>query len=89
MILLTYSRLSQLAGILVHNYFNGMISSNHLRACGYTFDPDLRNWTVAGGKSNAISNDDMICFEVEKIHECEGALSLEGINPSLNLLVDK
>ena len=85
-----------------------MISSNHLRERGYTYDPDLQNWTLLsdnGGDgngrrkkpnttsnsnaANSISNDDTICFQVEKIHECDGALSLEGINPSLNLLVDK
>ena len=97
-------------GILVHNYFNGMISSNHLRERGYTYDPELQNWTLqsslsdgngrrkhstsssnsnATSNANSISNDDTICFQVEKIHECDGALSLEGINPSLNLLVDK
>jgi hypothetical protein len=78
-------------GILVHRYFNAMISSDHLRACGYSFDSELHNWVGnqnMNGKSGAICNNDIVNFQVEKIHECEGAVSLEGVNPLLNLLVE-
>jgi hypothetical protein len=72
-------------GVLVFNYFNAMISGDQLRAAGYSFDPELQNWTAG---TESISTQGKINFTVEKIHECEGTVSLEGVNPSLSLLVE-
>jgi exoribonuclease R len=74
-------------GILVYSYFNAMVSADHLRAAGYAFDPDLQIWASEGG-SETISHQDKINFEVDEVHEVEGAVSLEGIKPSLSLLVE-
>lgn len=74
-------------GILVNSYFNAMVSADHLRAAGYSFDPDLQIWASEGG-SQTISNQDKIHFEVDEVHEVEGAVSLEGVKPSLSLLVE-
>jgi hypothetical protein len=62
-----------------------MISGDQLRAAGYSFDPDLQNWSSG---AETISTQDKINFKVEKIHECDGTVSLEGVNPSLSLLVE-
>ena len=75
-------------GILVLNYFNAMVTADQLRGAGYTFDPDLQNWVSESGVQT-ISVDSKITFKVDKIHECEGTVSLEGINPSLSLLVER
>lgn len=74
-------------GMLVFNYFNAMVSADQLRACGYTFDADLQNWVAEGG-AETISIKDKINFVIEKVHECEGTVSLEGVKPSLSLLVE-
>jgi hypothetical protein len=75
-------------GILVHSYFNAMVSADHLRAAGYSFDPDLQIWAKSEGESQTISIQDKINFEVDEVHEVEGAVSLEGVKPSLSLLVE-
>ena len=75
-------------GILVFNYFNAMVSADELHAAGYTFDPDLQNWASERG-SQTISIKDKIKFLVEKVHECDGTVSLEGVKPSLSLLVEE
>lgn len=67
------------------NYFNAMISGDQLRAAGFTFDADLQNWSSGAG---TISTEDKINFVVEKVHECDGTVSLEGAKPSLSLLVE-
>lgn len=72
-------------GVLVFNYFNAIVSGDHLRAAGLSFDPDLQNWTSG---TQTISIQDKIHFTVEKVHECDGTVSLEGKNPSLSLLVE-
>jgi len=74
-------------GILVFDFFNAMISSEHLRATGFAYDSELQNWTAEDG-SSTISAKDKIHFAVEKVHECEGTVSLEGINPSRTLVVE-
>jgi hypothetical protein len=73
-------------GCLVHSYFNAMVSADELRAAGFQFDSDEHVWN----KQNVtISNESHISFVVEKIHEVEGTVSVEGIQPKLNLLVDE
>lgn len=74
-------------GMLVFNYFNAMVSAEPLRNAGYFFDADLQKWVSEAG-SQTISVGSKITFEVEKVHECEGTVSLEGVNPSLSLLVE-
>ena len=69
------------------DYFNAMVSADELREAGYTFDSDLQKW-VFGGGAQAVSVDSRIKFEVGKIHECEGTLSLEGVKPALIPLVE-
>lgn len=74
-------------GMLVLDYFNAMVSADELREAGYSFDAELQKW-VFGSGAQAISVESRIEFEVEKIHECEGTLSLEGAKPSLVPLVE-
>jgi hypothetical protein len=73
---------------LVFNYFNAMVSADQLHASGYSFDPDLQNWATEEG-AQTISIEGKINFEVAKVHECEGTVSLEGVTPSLSLLVER
>lgn len=73
--------------MLILNYFNAMVSAEQLRGAGYSFDADLQKWVSESG-GQTISVDSTITFEVEKIHECDGTLSLEGVKPSLSLLVE-
>eukprot|EP00980_Cylindrotheca_fusiformis_P029540 scaffold23502_cov113-Cylindrotheca_fusiformis.AAC.2 len=72
-------------GVLALNYFNVVISGDQLRASGYSFDPELQNWTAG---TESISTQAKLKFKVEKIHECDGTVSLEGCKPSLSLLVE-
>lgn len=74
-------------GILVHSYFNAMVSADKLRASGFVFDLDLNIWTSETGNST-LSNQDKINFVVEKVHEAEGSVSIEGAQPTLSLLVE-
>ena len=71
--------------LLVFNYFNAMISGDELRAAGYSFDEELHNWTSS---KESIAPKDKVKFNVEKIHELEGTVSMEGKNPALSLLVE-
>ena len=74
-------------GMLVLNYFNAMVSAEQLRGAGYNFDADLQKWVSdTGGQSIAVNS--KITFDVDKIHECDGTMSLEGVKPSLSLLVE-
>ena len=73
--------------MLVLNYFNAMVSAEQLRGAGYTFDADLQKWVSESG-AETISVDSRIAFEVGKVHECDGTMSLEGVKPSLRLLVE-
>jgi hypothetical protein len=73
--------------MLVLNYFNAMVSAEQLRGAGYVFDADLQKWVSESG-GQTISVNSRITFDVEKIHECDGTMSLEGVKPSLSLLVE-
>jgi DNA-directed RNA polymerase subunit E'/Rpb7 len=66
-------------GLLVHKFFNASVSSDHLTASGYTFDEE-GVWIHDGG-SAMIAPDASLRFEVEKVHECGGTISMEGKNP--------
>ncbi|KAL3927385.1 MAG: hypothetical protein SGBAC_013107 [Bacillariaceae sp.] len=71
--------------LLVFNYFNAMISGDQLRAAGFSFDEELNNWTSS---KETILPKDKVKFSVEKIHELEGTVSMEGKDPALSLLVE-
>lgn len=70
-------------GMLVHSYFNAMVSSDHLHSAGYAFDPDAQQWQQENG-DKVLGNDDKVDFVIEKFHECEGIVSMEGSHPSLH-----
>ena len=63
-----------------------MVSADQLRASGYDYDNDVEKW-VKG--SSSMSTGDVIKFDVDKIHECDGTISLEGSKPTLKLLVEQ
>jgi hypothetical protein len=69
-------------GMLVHAFFNAMVSSDHLRAAGYIFDRDAQHWT-SSVDNTVIGIDDRVEFSLDKLHECAGVISLEGCNPSV------
>ncbi len=67
-------------GLLVHELFNAMISAESLRESGFAFDTDLNEWSKADDMT-PIAIDDSIGFTVEKLHECNGLISLECKDP--------
>jgi hypothetical protein len=68
-------------GILVLDYINAMIPARGLQSAGYRYENESQQWTLEDG-SKFFSNGQTINFVVEKIHECAGAISLEGTKPS-------
>ena len=65
-----------------------MVSADNLREKGYFFDRDLNEWNMgrsAGSDDNggAIAIGESLEFSVEKLHECNGIISLEGADPKL------
>jgi len=69
-------------GMLVHSFFNAMIPSQ-LLLNGYEFDSFSQKWVkLDNGQDNGglaeIGINDEVLFEVEKIHECAGLISIEG-----------
>jgi len=68
-------------GLLVHDFFNGMVSADNLVRAGFRFDAEQYTWVnVDGGMDEALTN---LEFEVSKVHECAGVISLEGVNPKV------
>lgn len=59
-----------------------MVAAEQLRASGFSFDPDTQMWISVEG-SQSIADSERINFEVDKIHEVEGNVSIEGVKPSL------
>jgi hypothetical protein len=59
-----------------------MVSAEHLKILGYTFDCIQRQW-IQSEKGVIISKHQRIVFEIEKVRECGGTISIEGSNPSL------
>mmetsp|Transcript_20482 Transcript_20482/g.19708 ORF Transcript_20482/g.19708 Transcript_20482/m.19708 type:complete len:305 (-) Transcript_20482:350-1264(-) len=79
-------------GLLVHSLFNAMVNADHLRDAGYVFDTELNEWrkdnsdseedpTSGFGDSLGVGVD--IEFAVEKLHEVNGVISLEGSEPKI------
>eukprot|EP00979_Chaetoceros_neogracilis_P003322 scaffold583_cov279-Chaetoceros_neogracile.AAC.11 len=67
-------------GVLVHELFNAMISAEFLRESGFTFEADLNEWSK-DDTMTPVAIGDSIKFTVEKMHECNGLISLEGKEP--------
>jgi DNA-directed RNA polymerase subunit E'/Rpb7 len=68
-------------GILVHNFFNASISSDQLVAAGFSYD-DQGDWVHEDG-STTIAAEEKVKFTVEKVHECAGTISMEGMDPKV------
>jgi len=67
-------------GFLVYELFNAMVNSDSLMNSGFTFDTDLNQW-VKDESGMSIAEGDIVQFTVEKLHECEGLISLECKDP--------
>jgi DNA-directed RNA polymerase I subunit RPA43 len=68
-------------GFLVHNFFNASISSDQLVAAGFSYD-DQGDWVHEDG-STTIAAEEKVKFTVEKVHECAGTISMEGMDPTV------
>jgi hypothetical protein len=66
-------------GILVYSFFNAMISADHLHKIGFTFDSSTSEWT-SGKEDKTLKIGHCIDFYVEKLHECNGIISLECVD---------
>ena len=69
-------------GMLVRSFFNAMIPSQ-LLLNGYEFNSNTQKWERIGGAEEnggmeEIGFNDEVPFQVEKIHECAGVISIEG-----------
>mmetsp|Transcript_2505 Transcript_2505/g.3786 ORF Transcript_2505/g.3786 Transcript_2505/m.3786 type:complete len:234 (-) Transcript_2505:89-790(-) len=67
-------------GILVFSVFNAMVSADQLQKAGYSYDRSTQTWANKEGTSIGVNTS--INFTVDKIHECMGVLSMEGLNPT-------
>ena len=67
-------------GVLVHELFNVMISAEFLRESSFTFDADLNEWSK-DDTMTPVAIGDSIKSTVEKMHECNGLISLECKEP--------
>lgn len=71
-------------GILVYDFFNAMVSADSLRESGFLFDSDLNEWSQGNTRAAVQVEDALIC-KVEKIHGCNGMISLECSEPSIGV----
>lgn len=67
-------------GFLVFDLFNAMVSAESLRVCGFLFDPDLNQWSK-DDSGMSIAESDIMEFTIEKLHECDGLISLQCKDP--------
>ena len=70
-------------GLLVHELFNAMIPAESLRESGFSFDGDLNEWSKDDTMTPVVV-DDEIKFTVDKLHECNGLISLECRDPVIH-----
>lgn len=70
-------------GVLLHKFFNAMISSDHMHSAGYVFDRELQQWMEEDG-TKIVGNEDQVDFVIDNIHECAGVISIEGSQPSVS-----
>ncbi len=69
-------------GLLVHELFNGMISAELLRRNGFTFDDETHEWRKhENSVDRIIKIDDAMEFTVDRLHECNGLISLDCKDP--------
>ena len=68
-------------GLLVHNFFNASISSDQLVTAGFSYD-EQGDWVHEDG-STIIAAEEKVKFTVEKVHECAGTISMEGMDPTV------
>lgn len=69
-------------GLLVHELFNGMISAELLRRNGFIFDDETHEWRKhENSKDRIIKIDDAMEFTVDRLHECNGLISLDCKDP--------
>mmetsp|Transcript_31794 Transcript_31794/g.46889 ORF Transcript_31794/g.46889 Transcript_31794/m.46889 type:complete len:220 (+) Transcript_31794:44-703(+) len=71
-------------GLLVNNFFNASITSDHLQEAGFSFLNDgfgATTWVHKDG-SAIIASEETITFTIEKVHECAGTISMEGSHAS-------
>ena len=73
--------------MLVFGYINAMVPADVFLKSGYKFDDVLDNWVKEDG-SQTISKGNKVNFTVSKIHECDGAISLEGRQASKSLMME-
>jgi DNA-directed RNA polymerase subunit E'/Rpb7 len=66
--------------LLVMGYFNASISAKELRAAGYEFDDEVEVWYDVK-TSKSLSIDCEVEFEVEKLHQSSGIISIDATKP--------
>jgi DNA-directed RNA polymerase I subunit RPA43 len=64
-------------GILAYSFFNAMISAYELHTSGFKYHSSKSVWKSESGQTLNIG--DTISFTVEKLHECNGIISLECV----------
>jgi RPA43 OB domain in RNA Pol I len=70
--------------LLVHEYFNASVSAEQMRACGFEFDDEQRQWYWQDTTKNAIlANGDSIDLVCQKLYESGGIISIEGSQPAM------
>lgn len=75
-------------GLLVLDIVNVTIRSELLREIGFTYNAESSEWHKrdGGGNDTSISIGSVMSFKVQKLLECNGLISLEGANPSVESL---
>ena len=74
-------------GLLIHDFFNGMVSADNLVRAGFRFDAEQYTWLNVNVNATDDGDNNLaleyLAFEVSKVHECAGVISLEGENPKV------
>jgi len=76
-------------GVLVYELFNAMISSESLKQNGFVFDDETNEWRRSSDMDDdddlvgrVVNIGDGMKFTVDKLHECNGLISLECTDPA-------
>eukprot|EP00566_Odontella_aurita_P019069 CAMPEP_0113599160 /NCGR_PEP_ID=MMETSP0015_2-20120614/41986_1 /TAXON_ID=2838 /ORGANISM="Odontella" /LENGTH=310 /DNA_ID=CAMNT_0000507253 /DNA_START=154 /DNA_END=1085 /DNA_ORIENTATION=- /assembly_acc=CAM_ASM_000160 len=86
-------------GVLVNGFINASVSADQMREAGYVFDGESNEWrngNAAYSEDAAVKKEpaapeemvgasDRITFTLQKVHECDGIVSMEGSDPSFTL----
>jgi len=70
--------------LIVHGYFNASIPASCLRSNRFNFDETSEQWCVESSSESMTVGETKIEFQVARIYESAGIISLEGSQPSLN-----